>query len=279
MPTAFFHKKSLGQNFLVSPRVLALGVEAGAIAPGDVLLEIGPGQGALTRLLLASPCRRLHAIEIDERLAPWLEPLEREHGERFNLIWSDALAADLARLSPPPGKVLANIPYSVTSRLIWKLLAELAPRGTRLLVLLVQKEAADRLRARPGSRDRGPLGVALELMGRVEPLTRVPPGAFSPPPKVRSELIRVEIERNAGLAADADWRALLAASFARRRKKLLGNLTAAGRTREEASAALARAGVGENARAEELAAPQWLALKDALFGAPGGRSPSAARPA
>lgn len=264
MPTGFSHKKSLGQNFLVNPRALARGVEAGGIVPGDVLLEVGPGRGALTRLLLASPCRLLHALEIDERLKDRLEPLAREHGERFNLIWRDVLAEDLARLSPPPSKVLANIPYGITTRLVWKLLAELAPRGTRLLVLLVQKEAAERLRARPRSRDRGPLGVTLELMGRVEPLMDVSPASFSPPPKVRSELIRVEIERNIGLAADAGWRSLLSAAFARRRKKLQGNLLSAGWLREDVERAFAESSVGGNARAEELTAEQWLALKSAL---------------
>ena len=265
MPSSSFaHKKSLGQNFLINPEVMRRSLEAGELDADDVVLEIGPGQGALTRSLLSSPCRFVHAVEIDERLAEWLSPLTHEYPGRFQLTWGNALLSDLAGLSPVPTKVLANIPYNITTELIWKILIELAPLGLRRLILLVQKEAAERLRADAGTKDRGPLGVTLEMMGTTAPVMDVSPGSFSPPPKIWSQLLCVDITGERALAADPKWRRLLASAFAQRRKKLVNNLLRAGFQREFIETTLSFAGIEADVRAEELTRAQWLALYRSL---------------
>ena len=248
MTHTFNNKISLGQNFLNNPAVTRRCLEAGALNPADVVLEVGPGQGALTRAILQSPCRFVHALEIDRRLAPWLEPLRTRHPDRFKISWGDVLSVDLRGLFPLPNKVLANIPYNITTDLIWKILAELGPNRLERLILLVQKKA------------RSPLGITLEQMGAVRTLMKVSPGSFNPPPKVWSALISIALTKNFDLAASPLWRRLLAAAFAQRRKKLVNNLAAAGCDKSELPAIFAAAGIGLAARAEELTAPQWRAL-------------------
>lgn len=258
--TPFAHKKSLGQNFLVNARVLERIAAAGELDPSDTVLEIGAGQGVLTRLLLASPCRCVHSVEIDRRLEPWLAPLEANSGGRLRVVWANALDCGFGALEPLPTKVVANIPYNITTDLIWKVLEELAPRGLRRLVLLIQKEAAARLRAPARTKQRGPLGVTLEVMGTIESVMHVSPGSFSPPPKVASEVLRVTLGAHSDLAAAPAWRSLMTAAFAQRRKMLMGNLLALGCERALTETAFHAAGLNENARAEELTGPQWLAL-------------------
>ena len=209
MSSYFAHKKSLGQNFLTNPQVLRRSLEAGQLDADDVVLEIGPGQGALTKLLLTSPCRFVHAVEIDRRLEDWLAPLERSYPERFRVTWADALECDFAALAPAPDKVLANIPYHITTELIWKILIDLAPLGLSRLILLIQKEAAERLRAKEQSRDRGPLGVTIEMMGAITMIMNVSPGSFTPPPNVWSQLITIEISRKQTLSACTSGRRVL----------------------------------------------------------------------
>jgi 16S rRNA (adenine1518-N6/adenine1519-N6)-dimethyltransferase len=260
MPSFFDHRISLGQNFLTNPEVLRRSLEAGELGPDDVVLEIGPGQGALTKLLIASPCRFVHAVEIDRRLEEWLAPLEQSHSDRFCLTWRDALSCDFASLSPKPIKVLANIPYNITTDLIWKILTELAPLGLQRLILLIQKEAAERLRAKEHTKDRGPLGVTIEVMGAISPLMNVSPGSFTPPPNVWSQLISIEITQERNLAADPKWRGLLAAAFAQRRKKLVNNLLRAGFQQAVIESSFSFAQIPAGTRAEELTCSQWLDL-------------------
>ena len=260
MTNTFNNKISLGQNFLNNPAVARRCLEAGGLNSEDVVLEIGPGQGALTRALLQSPCRFVHALEIDRRLAPWLEPLRAGHPGRFEISWGDALSADLRELFPLPNKVLANIPYNITTELIWKILVELGPRRLERLILLVQKEAADRLNAPPATKGRSPLGITLEQMSAVRTLMKVAPGSFNPPPKVWSALISIDLEENLDLAASPPWRRLLAAAFAQRRKKLANNLAAAGYGKDRIATILSSAGIDPMARAEELTASQWRSL-------------------
>ncbi|WP_279369727.1 ribosomal RNA small subunit methyltransferase A, partial [Fretibacterium fastidiosum] len=151
-PGGFHALRRLGQNFLVDRGVLAEIVERSGVGEGDVVLEVGPGQGVLTRALLERGCL-LHAVELDERLRPELEALAAASEGRLCLHWGDALRTDLAALVPFPAKVIANIPYSITTPLIWRLLA-LAPKGLAYCLLMVQKEAADRLLAPADTRER-----------------------------------------------------------------------------------------------------------------------------
>lgn len=264
MKNTFAHKISLGQNFLTSPEVPRRAVEAGKLSASDCVLEVGCGQGILTRQLLESPAACVHAVEIDTRLEPWLTPLAQEFGERFRLNWGDAMRFDLARLSPVPNKILANIPYNITSDLIEKCLRELAPLGLERMLLLVQKEAAMRLSAPPRTKDRGPLGITIELMGGMRKIMDVSPGSFNPPPKVWSSLIAVDVTQNVQLAASPDWRRLMSAAFSRRRRKLTSNL--APLCEKDRLAVLFEAlAISLDARAEELTGEQWIKLYTELF--------------
>ena len=257
----FRHNTDLGQNFLVDFSVLQFILETSAPGPEETILEIGAGQGVLTRPLALSGCRHLYSLEIDRRLEGDLADLEKTFSN-LKVFWGDAVTFDYAKdLPQSPHKVIANIPYHITTPLIWKLLEDLAPKGLRYLLLMVQKEAADRLTAPAGTKMRYPLGVTLELMGHVRRLRRVPPGAFRPAPRVDSALIEIEIDRRQSLACDHSWRRLLKAAFGQRRKTLANNLGASfGLPRESLLAIFSDIGVDGKIRAEELDGDQWLRL-------------------
>ena len=155
-------------------------------------------------------------MELDERLRPYLEGLASRE-PRLSLYWGDALRMDCGALSPFPRKVVANIPYNITTPLIWSLL-RLGARGLRHHLYMVQKEAADRLTASADTKERYPLGVALEVMGAVERVRRVPPSCFRPRPRVDSEVIEIVLSRNFHLMEDGLWSGLLHRAFAQRRK-------------------------------------------------------------
>ncbi len=254
----FHQKKSLGQNFLADRKVLSRIIETARLTSGDVVLEIGPGQGVLTRGLLASPCAFVHSVEIDRGLEPFLRGISALHGDRFALHWADALLFDYLSLSPPPGKVVANLPYNVTTPLLWRLLEQL-PTASEYIVM-VQKEAAERLTAPPKTKARYPLGVTLEIMGEAEIVITVPPSAFHPAPKVDSNLLKITLSgRYAALPRNGVWRELLRRGFAQRRKKLSKNLR---NWRSDFSwiDSFEKAGIEENSRAEEMTASQWMDL-------------------
>lgn len=254
-----FHKKhALGQNFLVNQGVITASLSRAALTREDVVLEIGPGQGALTHKLLAEPYAHLHLIEFDRSLEPWLIPLTQN--PNLTLTWGDALAVDFASLTPSPTAVVANIPYHITTPLIWRLYAQLGPLALTRMILLVQKEAAERLTAPPGTKQRYPLGVTVQACGRGSLFMKVSPGSFNPPPKVDSALIELNITGNACLAGDPLWRSLLGHSFAQRRKTLVKSASAGGWSKEELQKLLAELGLPALVRAEELTTDQWLAL-------------------
>ena len=260
----FRHNTDLGQNFLVDSSILDDIVERAQAGPGQTILEVGAGQGVLTRRLAQSGCR-LFAVEIDRRLQ---EPLEELEGlfPNLTLIWGDAVQLDYpSLLSVRPQKVIANIPYHITTPLLWKLLEDLAPEGLSYLLLMVQKEAADRLTAPAGTKMRYPLGVTLELMGKARRLRRVPPGAFRPMPRVDSALIEITLDRRLDLARNLFWRKLLAGAFAQRRKTLANNLQAALKlSRQSLTDVLLELGLNEKVRAEEIDGPSWLRLSEKL---------------
>jgi 16S rRNA (adenine1518-N6/adenine1519-N6)-dimethyltransferase len=171
----FKHKSSLGQNFLTDRNILGQIVKWAAIDESDILLEIGAGQGVLTRELALSPCSRIFALEIDKTLHTHLDPLEEEFRPRLSIIWDDAVTFDYeTKLPAAPTKVVANIPYNITTPLIWRLLEAFAGKGLHSMILMVQREAALRLNASPNTKDRYPLGITLEIMGERKILRRFP---------------------------------------------------------------------------------------------------------
>lgn len=255
----------LSQNFLADPDVLERILDVASPARGDRIVEIGPGLGLLTGGLLDAGAQ-VTAVELDRGLAAFLR--ERfgpaiEDG-RLALIEGDALDQDLGRLVAPPFDVVANLPYHITSPILHALLGA-PPRPTNL-VLMVQREVAERIAAPPGKMSY--LSVFVQYHARVRIAFHVPPEAFEPEPAVESAVIVVEPfaadDRLDPAAEDALWR-LVQASF-RERRKMLHNVLArqlpvdAGRV----AAALAEAGIDPDRRPQTLAVGEWLALHAAI---------------
>ena len=258
----FINNTDIGQNFLIDESVVAYTVKRAAVTPDDVILEIGPGGGILTRGLLSAGPRALCAVEVDERLRDGLEALASRDG-RLRLFWGDAVCFDYrAELPETPTKIVANLPYHITTPIMWTFLEKLIPAGVGYMLLMVQLESAERIASPERSRARSPLGVTVEAMGGAEILRKVPPQAFRPQPRVNSALIEIKIEKNRELANDRTWRALLARSFTQRRKTLVNNWTAgyADIDRERALAILDVHGLSATARAEELPLEKWFEL-------------------
>ena len=211
--------RRLGQHFLTSAGVLNHIAEAVCSGECQRVIEIGPGRGALTRLLLQHT-EELHAIEVDAVLIPLLER-EFRAAPHFHLHHADVLATDLTQWGA--AVIAGNLPYYITSPIIEKFL-QLEP-GFSTAVFLIQEEVAERLRASPGTRDYGFLSVQTQLFCSVELICRVPPGAFSPPPKVNSAVVR--LRRHPG-PAESRSRLLQFVSrcFTMKRKTLRNNLKA-----------------------------------------------------
>jgi len=255
-------RHALSQNFLADTDVLDAILAEADPAPGRRVLEIGPGLGLLTGGLLAGGAA-VTAVELDRGLAAFLR--ERFDGvETFKLIEGDALDQDLVRLVEPPYDVVANIPYHITSPILHAMLGR-APRPERL-VLMVQREVAERIAAPPGKMSY--LSVFVQYHARVRIAFAVPAGAFEPEPAVESAVIVVEPydadDRLDPETEDELWRLVMAAF--RERRKMIHNVLSrqlpvdAGRVAE----ALATAGIGPDRRPQTLAVGEWLALREAL---------------
>ena len=237
--------KRFGQNFLIDKNILGLMISQANITENDCVLEIGPGHGVLTRAILAQNVKCLHCVELDERLRPELEEI---HDDRLTLHWGDAVKYDYSSLEPFPNKVIANIPYKITTPLIWELI-KFADKGLRYMLLMLQKEAAERIIAPPDTKARYPLGVCIEAAGRARVIRNVPPQCFRPIPKVYSAIVEIEIARIFELAGSTLWSEMLRLGFAHRRKTLANNLK--GWAIPE--------GLGEK-RAEDLSANEWVKI-------------------
>lgn len=249
-----YKKKSLGQHFLHSQSALATIAAAAHIKADECVVEIGPGEGALTEHLLAANAHVV-AIEKDHRLIPLLK--EKFAGKRLTLYEADALAIDpRARGISSAYKVVGNIPYYITGALIKKFLtAELQPS---LLVFLVQKEVAERI-AR--NKKESILSLSVKAYGEPKYIKTVPRGAFIPPPKVDSAILLIEtISRNNFQNSEHEKRFfdLLHAGFSSKRKFLIRNLEKF--IGKQVSEACARAGIAPRARAEDVTLTQWLVL-------------------
>lgn len=254
------NKPKLGQNFLHDVQA----VERIAAALGDFsdrdVVEIGPGKGAITRIL-AGRAGRVLAIELDPNLASQLRAQFRP--EQVTIVENDVLKFDFAAASTSAGKRLlavGNLPYYITSPILLKLAASHAALDRA--VLMVQKEVADRVAATPGSRDYGLLSVTMQLYGPIEKLFTLPPSAFTPSPDVYSTVFRWRFApRIAELQIDEEsFLRFLRLAFAQKRKTLSNNLRAAGFTPECIKAGLSDANVDPKARAETLTLDTLAAL-------------------
>ena len=248
------HKPKFGQNFLVDDAARHAIVDALGDLAKRTVIEIGPGHGAITEIL-AGRCQRLLALELDRALAAELTFRFRDQTQ-VQIIEGDFLKADLRALVPEGETidVIGNLPYYITSDILLKLFAAgsagLVSRG----VLMMQREVADRVAAKPGVRDYGLLSATAQMNAQVEDLFTLPPSAFSPPPDVYSTVLRLHFApRFADLGVDAEgFNKFLKQCFAQKRKTLQNNLRAAGYTPEELSAVWP-ANIPVQARAESLA--------------------------
>lgn len=262
----FSFTKSLGQNFLINPsvcpKIAELGLE-GADDPSEVCaLEIGTGVGVLTREL-AMRYKKVVAVEIDTKLKPILEETLADF-DNVQIVFADVMETDLAaiiseKLGGAEAAVCANLPYYITSPVIMRVLESRLP--VRSMTVMVQKEAADRLCAAPGTRECGAVSYAVRYYSEPKLMFRVNRGSFMPSPNVDSAVIRMEINQKNTLPEDKEkllFR-LIRAGFSQRRKQLVNPLSGElHKSKEELSALLGQLGIRPTARAEELTLEDYI---------------------
>jgi 16S rRNA (adenine1518-N6/adenine1519-N6)-dimethyltransferase len=254
-------RRSLGQHFLSSPSLALRIVELFGPAPGETVIEIGPGRGALTAPLLAAGAR-VTAVEVDPRLAADLQSRFGEH-PGFTLVVADILRTDIARLAgPAPARVLANLPYAITGEVLVRLFA--AAGRISDMTLMLQREVVNRLVADPGGKVYGSLSVLAQYFTEPRILMKLGPGSFKPPPAVSSTLVAMPLRRARELSAEQEraYPAFVRMLFARRRRTLLNNLKAGGVA--DAELKLERAGIAPSRRPETLSRTECLKLRAAL---------------
>lgn len=257
-------KPKLGQNFLHDSEAIQKIANALGELSDSTAIEIGPGRGAITRVL-AGRAKHVIAIELDRQLAPLLRAEVPE--DRVTVVEQDVLQFDFAAASAAAGMRLAvvgNLPYYITSPILLHLAASHAALDRA--VLMVQREVADRVVAGPGSRDYGSLSITMQMYGPIERLFTLPPSSFSPPPDVHSTVFRWRFApRFEELAVDEEgFLRFVRLAFAQKRKTLSNNLRNAGFAPAQVSAALERIGISPQARAEELSLETLTGLYNAL---------------
>jgi len=266
-----YPSKRLGQHFLRDQRTILRIIDAFAPKADETIVEIGPGTGALTSVLVERAGRVL-AVEFDNKLAPLLQ--ERFGGfENFKLVMADALTLDFcAEILPArSARLVANLPYNISTAILQRLIAQRACLDE--MVLMLQREVVERVLAPPGTTDRGFISVLVEAYCETEKLFDVAPGAFRPPPKVWSSVMRVKFRPriNPDVADQELLWATVSAGFAQKRKTILNNLRhATGRLQDVlkrnggASIVLCKANVELQRRAETLTLEEWGRIVQAI---------------
>jgi 16S rRNA (adenine1518-N6/adenine1519-N6)-dimethyltransferase len=251
-------RKSLGQHFLTDKRILNRIADALHLQGGETVVEIGPGRGALTDIL-AERAGRLIAVEVDRALAALLR---ERYARRGNVLIAEAdvLEVSLGELAAGPYVLVGNVPYYITTPILFHALQP--PRAERA-VYLVQREVAERLSARPGTKEYGALTVNVAAVARADTLFNVPAGAFSPPPKVESAVVRITPLATplVSPAEERPLRLLVQGAFGMRRKQMRRVIrTLRSLDAEAADAMLLAAGIDPEARPETLSAEQFVKL-------------------
>ncbi len=259
----FHHKRSLGQNFLTDDQLFEQLVDLSGVGKDDAVLEIGAGAGGMTKALSAR-CRQVIAIEVDETLLPILR-VSLEKCKNVQLVHGDVLRLNLPELTAPlgPFHIVANIPYYLTTDLMNLLLTSAMP--IQSINLMVQKEAAQRMVARPGEEGYGMLAVRAQYFYEPVIALDVPACMFTPPPKVDSAFVVMPRRKAPPVQVrdEALFFRVAAAAFAMRRKTMENNLVASFRvSREQAKAWLAQCGIPDGARGETLSLKDFAALSE-----------------
>lgn len=266
----FDFQKKFGQNFLIDSHVLDKIIDAAEITKDDFVLEIGPGIGTMTQYL-AEAAREVTAVEIDRKLIPILEETLAGY-DNVTVINQDVLKTDIAALAQEknggrPIKVVANLPYYITTPIIMGLFESHVPISS--ITVMVQKEVAMRMQAGPGTKDYGALSLAVQFYSEPYLAANVPPNCFMPRPNVGSAVIRLKTYEQPPVTVRDEKLlfALIRASFNQRRKTLVNGLKNSSElsfTKEEILEALQKCGFNENVRGEALTLAQFAALADVL---------------
>ncbi len=260
-----FPKKRLGQHFLKDKNIIRKIVSAGAVKEGDIVLEIGPGRGALTGALLETGATVV-AIEADRELSDYLK--KEFPTDKFRLVTGDALKVSFAEIAAESGarlKAVSNLPYNVSGPLLAKFLEERA--AFSVLVLMFQKEVAERIIAHPATKEYGTLSVYAQAFTDARTAFNIPPHLFIPPPKVTSTVVVFDVlERpRVEIIDERLFKAVVRAAFGTRRKTLLNALASLGYEKPLISEALARAGIDPGRRGETLSIAEFAALTRAFW--------------
>ncbi|MGX4644656.1 16S rRNA (adenine(1518)-N(6)/adenine(1519)-N(6))-dimethyltransferase RsmA [Holzapfeliella sp. JNUCC 80] len=266
-------KKSLGQNFLTDLNVLENIVESAEITPEDQVLEVGPGIGSITQQLAETGCKVV-SFEIDQRFIAVLDDVLGEY-DNVAIINQDVLKADLEKeLSSyfdldKPVKIVANLPYYITTPIMFKLLD--SPLKLTSMTVLMQKEVADRIVADHGSKNWGPLSIAVQMVGDPEISFTVPPKSFNPAPKVTSAILNLRLKGDKYQDVEFDHQLfdeVVNACFKQRRKTIYNNLKQAfgskGKSPEDIKEILNNANIPEKYRAEQLTINDFIQLTNCL---------------
>jgi 16S rRNA (adenine1518-N6/adenine1519-N6)-dimethyltransferase len=253
--------KELGQHFLVDENIVRVIGRLSDLSTGDVVLEIGPGQGVLTAFL-AEHAGLVHAVELDRRLEPHLESRFGE-AENVRLHFADALDLDPSALDPPPAKLVANLPYNVATPIVVESLERL--KTVDFWCVMVQREVADRFFAEPGTKAYGAVSVLIQLAAERTGSHPVSREVFRPRPNVDSMLVAFRRRETAPRVPWPELKRVVEASFAHRRKRLPNSLELAGLAdRATAETALEAIGKPPSTRAEELTPSEFVDLAEAL---------------
>ena len=267
----FRFQKKFGQNFLIDTHVLEKIMQAADITGEDFVLEIGPGIGTMTQYL-CERAREVMAVEIDNNLIPILQETLGKY-ENVTLVNEDILKLDIARIAEEhnggkPIKVVANLPYYITTPIIMGLFESHVPLES--ITVMVQKEVAERMQSGPGTKEYGALSLAVQFYARAEIVANVPPNCFMPRPNVGSAVIRLTRHReNPVKAVDERFMfRVIRASFNQRRKTLQNGLSNDGGlpvTKEQAAEALERMGLSASVRGEKLSLQEFATLSNILL--------------
>jgi len=262
----FTFRKNYGQNFLIDSHVIDKIIAAAEIDKSTKVLEIGPGIGTLTQYL-AEAAESVTAVEIDDKLIPILEKTLADY-DNVNVIHGDILKQDIGTIfGGEPFKIVANLPYYITTPIIMNLLESRVPADS--ITVMIQKEVADRMKAEPGSKDYGALSLAVQYYADPYLAANVPPNCFMPRPNVGSAVIRLKRleEPSVNVKDERHMFKLIRAAFNQRRKTLANavkNFEGLSYSREEVENALTSIGLDTRVRGEALGLQEFAALSDAL---------------
>ena len=271
----FHFQKKYGQNFLIDTSVLERIIKAAQISTEDCVLEIGPGIGTMTQYL-AETAGKVVAVEIDKALIPILEETLGPY-ENVTVLQGDILKVNIGELAEKyhkgkPLKVVANLPYYITTPIIMGLFEKKVPLDS--ITVMVQKEVAERMRAKPGTKDYGALSLAVQYYAVPQIVANVPPNCFMPRPAVGSAVVKLTCFEKPPVEVKSErfLFALIRAAFNQRRKMLINALTGAGGidvTKDRITEALEKLGIQETIRGEKLSLAEFAGLADMLYNGSG----------